>query len=458
MENTYKFIRIDDNNSAYIEPSTGFWTIFNYTAELIIGLFLQGVNIEDITKKMSELYNLPTEIFKDDVKKCIESFQKKLDSHKSSVKLLSVCEEKNGHLTIHLTNTCNLKCPYCYKDANYLERNDKELSVEEVINYIKVAAKSGFVKVTFSGGEPTLWEHFEVLVSELTAFKDMEFHLITNGTTNLSDKVIKNMCSVFASIQISIDSYAEEKNSTTRGKGSLDKVNNFSKRLFYEGYKEFFYACTPYTHGMRNQSTIEDLPLMLRFAANMGSSGLYVNRLKPNGRQDKDDYKNFDEKEFWENADKLYEEYSILYKRGYNKKNNNNKELKCFVAGDPIEIITNYSHKTSCGLGVSQLTIDSDGSVYPCSALIDKNLKIGNVRESDFSVIINNAKELYQTVNVETIEVCKECDFRLLCGGGCRAMAYYANNDIKSCDPNCSSCKERIKKWMNVSLLTSVQQ
>ena len=82
----------------------------------------------------------------------------------------------------------------------------------------------------------------------------------------------------------------------------MDKVSEFSKRLFNEDYKEFFYACTPYTHGMKYQSTIEDLPLMLRFAANMGGSGLYVNKLKPDGRQDKEDYKNIDEKEFWENA------------------------------------------------------------------------------------------------------------------------------------------------------------
>ena len=455
MEILYKFIWIDNNNMVYIEPSTGFWSIFNYTAELIISSFLQGISIEDITKKMSDIYNLPSEIFKDDIDKCIDSFQKKLDSHKSLVEQLSVCGDTDGHLTIHLTNTCNLKCPYCYKDTNNLKMNDKELSVEEIVSSIKTASKNGFSKVTFSGGEPTLWEHFKELLNELKAFKDIEFHLITNGTTNLPDEIIKKMCSVFKSIQISIDSYDEEKNSITRGRGSLDKVSEFSKRLFNEDYKEFFYTCTPYTHGMKYQSTIEDLPLMLRFAANMGGSGLYVNKLKPDGRQDKEDYKNFDEKEFWENADKLYEEFSILYKRGFNKKDYN-KELKCFVAGDPSEIITNYSNKTTCGLGLSQLTIDSDGSVYPCSALIDKNLKIGNIRDSDFSEIISKAKEIYKEVIVDTIEECKECDFRLLCGGGCRAMAYYANNDIKSCDPNCSSYKDRIKKWMNVSLLKSI--
>lgn len=43
MEILYKFIWIDNNNMVYIEPSTGFWSIFNYTAELIISSFLQGI-------------------------------------------------------------------------------------------------------------------------------------------------------------------------------------------------------------------------------------------------------------------------------------------------------------------------------------------------------------------------------------------------------------------------------
>jgi radical SAM protein with 4Fe4S-binding SPASM domain len=457
MENDFKIIQINENNSVYIVPSSGFWTVFNYTAKMIIESYLQGLSNSEIAERMSEAFGIPAEMISEDIQNCIKSFEGKKETHNTSMEDFLRKTTVDGYLTIHLTDRCNLKCPYCYKDASNTERINRELSINEIIQAIEIAKENGFKKITFSGGEPTLWNDFEKLLNELQKQEGVEFHLITNGTTVLSDTILKKMSSVFESIQISLDSYDEEKNSSTRGKGSLGKVIDFSKRLFDIEYKNFFYACTPYTHGMRYNSTIEDLPLMLRFAANMRSSGLYVNHLKPDGRQDKDDYKNFDEQEFWENADKLYEEYSSLYRRGYNKKDYN-RDFKCFVAGDSIEIMNNYSHKTTCGVGVSQLTLDCDGNVYPCSALIDPSLAIGNIKERDFNDIIQDARHIYEKVNVDTIEKCKECDYRLICGGGCRAMAYYTTGNIKSCDPNCDSCKNRIQKWMDASTLLTNQK
>lgn len=451
----YKIMKIDENNSLYIESSSGIWAVFNSTAEKIIQRHLQGKNITNIMNDLSEIYSLPAEIFIDDVNQCIEAFQKRLNTQRSLFEIANNIKA-DKFLTIHLTDTCNLHCPYCYRDSSILKESNDTLSVESIIKIINAALVEGFNKVIFSGGEPTLWRYFESLLHEIKKIKNVEFHIITNGTISLSDSVMKEICSIFKSIQISIDSYEESKNAITRGKGSLEKVIQFSNRLEKKGYKNFFYACTPFTHGMSYEPTIEDLTLMLRFSANMRSSGLYVNHLKPDGRQNNDDYNNFDEQEFWKNADKLYEEYFRLYNKGYNKETLHN-DFKCFVAGDYIGLINNYTYKTGCGMGTNQLSIGSDGNVYPCNALMDSKLKLGNIHDDDFTEIIHSAREIYQNITVDTLDKCSECDFRLLCGGGCRAMAYYKNRDIMSCDPNCHFCKERIIKWLNVALLSSLQ-
>lgn len=455
MSEKYKFLELDQNNYAYLEPDTGFWVPCNYTAYFILKAYMEGLAVNAITGQMARQFELPEDMLSGDVNNCIDSFADKQKKHKEDLKAFKSRENRDGVLTIHVTDKCNLNCPYCYKDANHL-REEKEITPEEIEEAIKKAYEYGFREVIISGGEPTVRKDFNEILDVLRGIDNISCFLVTNGTAGLEEETFQKMCDVFSTIQISLDSYEEDKNALTRGAGSLGKVEQFAKRLLKEGYRNFYFASTPYTRGMEYPSTIEDLPIMLRYANNMGSSGLYVNKLKPDGRQDKDDYAKFNEAEFWENVDRLYDEYSAIYKRTYDKENPSGFNFSCGVASDMIDLLNSYKYKKSCGIGYNQLTIDSDCNVYLCSALINPELKLGNIRKDALEDILKASWKKYEDITVDQIESCKDCDYRLICGGGCRAMAYYGTKDLKGCDPGCSFCKDRIKKWMLLSLANNV--
>lgn len=44
--------------------------------------------------------------------------------------------------------------------------------------------------------------------------------------------------------------------------------------------------------------------------------------------------------------------------------------------------------------------------------------------------------------DVKDIVECSECEFKFLCGGGCRARAYLVTGYIQSSDPFCSMYKK----------------
>jgi len=459
MKNNYEFLETDQKNNILINSETGFWMVLNKTAKIITEKFLYGLNEKEIIDNLQQFYDLPKNQLSNDVHNCVDLIKMKFSNFDKNLNIFldNNLGLENLTLTIHITNQCNLKCPYCFANAQQ-NKGEIELSITNIVNCINTAIKKGAKKIVFSGGEPTLRKDFYQLLLAMQDFKEsVSFSIITNGTTVLENDCFELMCKTFDIIQISIDSYCEEKNAATRGKGSFEKVLNFVSSLRENNYSSFYYATTPYTSGMNYPSTINDLPQMLRLAANTGALGLYVNHLKPEGRMKTCDYIKFNEEEYWENADKLYEEYYLLSRVGFNEKDMG-KNFTCFVASDQIGIFSAYSYKTNCGLGVNELALDCQGNVYPCSSLMESNFLIGNIFSEKLEDIIDNAKEIYSNNDfyVDSFDDCKECYFKRLCGGGCRAMAYYSNGNITSKDPNCSYCKKRILKWMDVSLAVNI--
>src|ERR1044072_1203595 len=68
-------------------------------------------------------------------------------------------------ITLSITQTCNLKCKYCYADCNSARAKD-ELTTSEGIRFVDYLAANDFVSLYIAGGEPlarpgflTLLEH-----------------------------------------------------------------------------------------------------------------------------------------------------------------------------------------------------------------------------------------------------------------------------------------------------------
>ncbi|NEX13213.1 MAG: hypothetical protein C1941_00650 [Prosthecochloris sp.] len=90
------------------------------------------------------------------------------------------------------------------------------------------------------------------------------------------------------------------------------------------------------------------------------------------------------------------------------------------------------------------LSLDVDGSVYPCSAFFGSDFYLGNVNTSSIAEIYDSPKlqqlraEMKQMLSTE----CGECEFLTVCQGGCREAAFIASGKLYSKDPHCEGRKE----------------
>jgi cyclic pyranopterin phosphate synthase len=86
---------------------------------------------------------------------------------------------------ISLTDRCNFDCVYCHNEGlgdtrGPMEPSDDEMSADEVVRFLEVAAEFGVEKVKFTGGEPMLRQDLEEIIERTP--DSMETSLTTNGT------------------------------------------------------------------------------------------------------------------------------------------------------------------------------------------------------------------------------------------------------------------------------------
>ena len=112
----------------------------------------------------------------------------------------------------HLWRTCNMKCKFCYAtyDSVLPAEVTGGLPLEQARLLIQALRASGFRKLTFAGGEPTLcpW-----LLETVGYAKDIGFKtaLVSNGS-RLTDELIAMMAPSLDWIALSIDSMSDQVN------------------------------------------------------------------------------------------------------------------------------------------------------------------------------------------------------------------------------------------------------
>ncbi len=114
-----------------------------------------------------------------------------------------------------ITRDCNLRCWHCYLG----ESEDSEFPVGLIQPLLEQFSAMQGLRVLVSGGEPTLYRHFEFL-NEIIDQYPLRFVLLTNGLTmtNAFAKALK-----FHEVQISLDGMMQG-HETIRGSGTFSRV------------------------------------------------------------------------------------------------------------------------------------------------------------------------------------------------------------------------------------------
>ncbi|MBI1827754.1 MAG: GTP 3',8-cyclase MoaA [Planctomycetes bacterium] len=88
-----------------------------------------------------------------------------------------------NYLRISLTDNCNLRCVYCMPLTGLVGlRNKQLLTPSEIERFARAAARTGFDKIRFTGGEPTLREDILEIVERVGRIEGIsDLSMTTNG-------------------------------------------------------------------------------------------------------------------------------------------------------------------------------------------------------------------------------------------------------------------------------------
>lgn len=347
---------------------------------------------------------------------------------------------------VHVTNACNLACPFCYSDAN--KDHIYNIDYLNVLKFLRELPEEDRKKVIISGGEPFLYPHLKLLVSGL---KELGFkvNIITNGT--YGREKYPEIIPLIDLLQVSIDGSSECINAATRGTDSLSKTLSnihYAKEL---GVKDLYVSFTA------NKNNIMDLPNMPEFLVENKINHIHITKLLPVGRG-KDNLADLspDREDYAKNVKKFKEQIRLWNQKIYAireskevflDEKDKTKFLTVSFAGDQLNTVMNGYKVTGCGAGDATININYNGKVYPCTSLNGDDECIGNIKDDDIIKIVEEGRRFAQELSVDNLAECKNCQLKYFCGGGCRACAQ--NFDcIKGKEPDCESYKERIWDYM----------
>lgn len=296
----------------------------------------------------------------------------------------------------HVTQRCNLNCTYCYNKHNLNNRD--ELNTEEILVCLNKLASIGVKTINFTGGEALLRTDI-IYIVKMAKKLGFKVCLLTNGTL-LQEKI--SILDAVDRCMISVDNIDAELNSLTR-KGS-DKYHVIETLAeLPDFYKEKITVRSVVTRG-REKFIQKNRDYFQRIGIK------YVaNACLPNDLSDV------------KNVPRLIPEF--------------------------VEVGKNQM----CGAGRSVIAIDSNGDIYPCQTFIDENYRMGNILEKEWYYILRENGKKSELVNLRLEEktLCKSCEYKYLCLGGCPNLSYKVYKDIKQSNAFlCELYKENARQYL----------
>lgn len=326
---------------------------------------------------------------------------------------------------LHVTNACNLRCPYCYvhKSAEGMDEATGTAAVEAVV---ASAVRHGFptIKLKYAGGEASLNHrlmlHLHRLARERTAQHGLRLDatLLTNGVA-LPVPLVETLKAEDIKVMISLDGVGDQhdrQRPTVNGKASFPFVEATIAQLVKRGL-------APHLSITITNRNAEGLANVVRFALDRDLT-FSLNFFRDNECAAS-------------SADLQYTEQVII-----------EAMLKAFdvigerlprwsVLGTVLDRGQLFERRQrSCGVGQDYVVIDQRGGVAKCHMEIERTL--GDVFTSDPLRLVRADRSSALNLAVEEKEGCRNCAWRYSCSGGCTIATFRATGryDIKS--PNCN--------------------
>mgnify|MGYP001298182367 CR=1 FL=1 len=313
-------------------------------------------------------------------------------------------------LELEFSRECNLRCIYCYANAN--EKRKNELGFSEIKNLVDQASDLGAKKIILlGGGEPLLYERLPQVI-EYISKKGLEQSIFTNGTL-LTDNLSRFLYDNEVFVVIKQNSWTPDVQDKLTGiEGSYHMIQKGLEILLNAGYP-----------GERNllgietiicRQNINEIPGMWIWARERNIIPYFeILTLQGRAKKHPELAVSIDETKV------LFEELKDL-------------DIKRFgLNWQPHPTIASFS----CKRHLYSCLVNSQGYVQPCTG-VDKF--VGNIREKSLKDILIESPSIESLRNIfNTIEgVCAECKYLFDCYG-CRGNAYQITGNFLASDPSC---------------------
>lgn len=325
---------------------------------------------------------------------------------------------------LHVTNQCNLRCPYCYlyKTPDEMEVARGKQAVEAVF---RSALANGFqrVKLKYAGGEATLnfptvlilHDHARQLATQHGL--GLDGVILSNGVA-LSARMIQEMKVRDLRLMISLDGIGathDAQRPFINGRGSFVYVERTLNRLAAHG----LVPTISITISAQNLASLpetvayvlaRELPFTLNYYRENDCSASYE------GLVFQDD----------QIITAVRAAYTVIEA---------NLPRHSLLASLADRARLDMPHDRPCGVGHSYMVIDQFGGVAKCQMEIKQT--ITDISAPDPFLLIRLDQTGVQNHSVEEKTGCRDCTWRYWCAGGCPALTYRVTGrwDLKS--PNC---------------------
>jgi len=354
-----------------------------------------------------------------------------------------------NRLIINVTDSCNMRCKYCYANEGDYNCNHhgriKRETIDNIVNKIYSIFPEGVKVVQFFGGEPLLektnMSYFHDKLCKKCrqlGINEPEFVMVTNGTLIYDSDNIDFIKENLDSVTISLDGTQEvhDYNRIMKdGSGSYERVINNILKLKEEAKNMRIGTETTITKKHLEQNDIKSLEeiigLDLDFCA-------YSPAFDVDGRRTS-------------MADNSESEISEYMRKWFER----DFELRPRVLKN-IKRLLKSNSENLCGAACEDIAIDVLGNIYPCFMFIGKNeYKIGNINTDNIHILKFNLANIKNDIQdkVCNIEDCEDCWMKNLCSisyGHCIGARLMQSGDIKKvnklfCDISKISAEEALK-------------
>jgi len=329
---------------------------------------------------------------------------------------------------LHVTNGCNLRCPYCYvhKSAEAMDERTGRAAVESVI---ASALTHGFrtVKLKYAGGEASLNHHLvdslHKYATELTAASGLrlEATLLSNGV-RLPAPLVRTCKEEGIRVMISLDGVGDQhdvQRPFANGRPSFHLVERTIADLIDRG-------CTPHVSVTVTGRNASGVPDVVRFALERDLT-FSINLFRDNDCAATV-------------SDLRYEEDEIIGSLRAAFEVIESSLPRWSVLGSVLDRGQLLQPRgRSCGVGQDYLVIDQRGRVAKCHMEIERTL--GDVFTNDPLMLVREDQTSALNLLVDDKQGCKDCTWKYWCSGGCSVATFRATGryDVKS--PNCNIYK-----------------